>query len=264
MKVKTIGRNQDNDVVVNDYRVSRTHLQIVQNDSGNCSVVDLNSVNGTFVNGQRITGEYYLQANDIVKIGDTILPWQTYFQTPINESPQQKNKSKRKTTMWIVLAVALTLLVGGGIGGKIYYDKQQEKMEIEKKEKEEAQRIQEEKEQKIAEEKRLQDEADELARKELISQRDTEKKAKEEVQKAKEIEKKQKEEAEAKATEKDRLAKEKEREKDRAEFDQLKIEAEKLIDRGANPADKINQMKKIAKKYPNEPYFSNTIKILEN
>lgn len=43
MKVITIGRSSDNNIVINDAKVSRTHLQLVQNDSGICSVVDLNS-----------------------------------------------------------------------------------------------------------------------------------------------------------------------------------------------------------------------------
>ncbi len=78
MKVITIGRSSDNNIVINDAKVSRTHLQLVQNDSGICSVVDLNSANGTFVNGQKITGEVRLQPRDVIRIGNTTLPWQEY------------------------------------------------------------------------------------------------------------------------------------------------------------------------------------------
>ena len=73
MKVITIGRNKENnDVVVNDNKVSRNHLQIIRDDQGNFSVLDLNSTNGTYVNGQRISGEVPLKVADELEIGDRI------------------------------------------------------------------------------------------------------------------------------------------------------------------------------------------------
>ena len=159
MKVITIGRNYDNNIVVNDGKVSRVHLQIVQDDNGNVSVVDLNSANGTLVNGKRITGETRLHANDVVQIGNTTLPWQSYFtpaQQPVEahqgqirdtQQPQQlplKPKRKRKI-WWIAAAIALVLLAGGGVYWKISHDKKvkteqeaKEKAEAEEKEKNDA------------------------------------------------------------------------------------------------------------------------------
>jgi len=78
MKVITIGRDLDNDIVVNDSKASRHHLQIIC-DGGNYRIVDFNSTNGTFVNDQKISGETTLLINDRVRIGNTVLPWQTYF-----------------------------------------------------------------------------------------------------------------------------------------------------------------------------------------
>ncbi|HFB52399.1 MAG TPA: FHA domain-containing protein [Anaerolineae bacterium] len=51
-----IGRGNDCDVVVNDRQVSRHHAQIVRDDTG-YKLVDLNSKNGTFLNGQQLMGE---------------------------------------------------------------------------------------------------------------------------------------------------------------------------------------------------------------
>ena len=34
MKVVTIGRNQANDVIIDDHLVSRHHVQIIQDDNG--------------------------------------------------------------------------------------------------------------------------------------------------------------------------------------------------------------------------------------
>ena len=86
MKVITIGRSKEhNDIVVNDVKVSRNHLQMIMDDHGNYSVLDLNSTNGTFVNGIRITGEVPLQITDELRIGDTVLPWQHYFSSQPNK-----------------------------------------------------------------------------------------------------------------------------------------------------------------------------------
>lgn len=51
MRVITVGRSAKSDVVVGDAGVSRIHLQLVVTDDGTCYAVDMNSTNGTFVNG---------------------------------------------------------------------------------------------------------------------------------------------------------------------------------------------------------------------
>ena len=79
MKVITIGRGNDNDVVINDITASSRHLQIIQHDDGHFSLVDLDSSNGTFVNGQKISGEKTLDPYDFVRIGNTIIPWKKFF-----------------------------------------------------------------------------------------------------------------------------------------------------------------------------------------
>ena len=48
----TIGRAEDNDIVVDDERISSHHAEIVQNADGSLQVFDLKSTAGTFVNGE--------------------------------------------------------------------------------------------------------------------------------------------------------------------------------------------------------------------
>lgn len=79
MRIIRIGRSSNNDVVISDPFVGRNHCQIIQDSSGSFRLVDLNAVNGTFVNGVRRQGEVRLNQADIVKIGNTVLPWQSYF-----------------------------------------------------------------------------------------------------------------------------------------------------------------------------------------
>lgn len=79
MKVIKVGRSSGNDIVISDSYVGRTHCEFIQDDSGNYWVVDLNSKNGTFVNGVRRSGKTKLSSNDIVRIGNTPLPWMSYL-----------------------------------------------------------------------------------------------------------------------------------------------------------------------------------------
>jgi len=85
MKTVYIGRNAGNDVVLSDPFVSGKHACIIQNDDGSYSISDLGSRNGTFVNGYRIT-QSALNYNDIVKLGEFVIPWQQYFTSVSNDA----------------------------------------------------------------------------------------------------------------------------------------------------------------------------------
>ncbi len=79
MKIITIGRSSNNDIHIDDPLVSRTHCQIVRDDNGNFRLIDTNSKNGIYVNGIKVQETIKLKQTDIVRIGNTILPWQNYF-----------------------------------------------------------------------------------------------------------------------------------------------------------------------------------------
>ncbi len=99
MKVVTVGRSSQNDITVNDPKVSRHHCQIVQYDDGSYGIVDFGSTNGTYVNGQKVHGEEGINPNDVVRIGYTTLPWRNYFGTVMPPS-------KKTNVLPIVLGVA--------------------------------------------------------------------------------------------------------------------------------------------------------------
>jgi DNA-binding response OmpR family regulator len=65
--ITTIGRWQDNDVVVDDRWVSRYHARI-RREGDHYVIEDLDSKNGTFVNGRRITEPAVLSDGDEVHV----------------------------------------------------------------------------------------------------------------------------------------------------------------------------------------------------
>jgi hypothetical protein len=56
-----------------DSEISRVHARIFHDPSGRLTVEDLGSTNGTFVNGNRITGQQPLNSGDQVRVGQTTL-----------------------------------------------------------------------------------------------------------------------------------------------------------------------------------------------
>ena len=68
----SVGREPDNNVVLDDDRVSKHHFQFVASANG-LQLIDLNSTNGTSVNGQKVTGTVALQPGDTIRVGQTML-----------------------------------------------------------------------------------------------------------------------------------------------------------------------------------------------
>ncbi len=64
-----LGRGADNEIVLDAHKISRHHAIIDVFDWG-CTITDLNSANGTFVNGARITGGHQLNEGDELVLGD--------------------------------------------------------------------------------------------------------------------------------------------------------------------------------------------------
>jgi pSer/pThr/pTyr-binding forkhead associated (FHA) protein len=65
-----LGRGSGSDFVLQDTQASRQHAEISQ-QGDQYFIRDLGSTNGTFVNGQRITGLQPLRPGDRIQIGDT-------------------------------------------------------------------------------------------------------------------------------------------------------------------------------------------------
>jgi ABC-2 type transport system ATP-binding protein len=67
-----VGRAAGSDLVIGDVEVSTTHASFLATADA-LAVKDLGSTNGTFVNGERVSGQHVLRAGDRIQLGATVL-----------------------------------------------------------------------------------------------------------------------------------------------------------------------------------------------
>lgn len=67
-----LGRSKNNEITLRDSSVSRRHAEINRDKGDEFTLIDLNSLNGVFVNNEKI-GRYKLKEGDIIDIGDISL-----------------------------------------------------------------------------------------------------------------------------------------------------------------------------------------------
>ena len=87
-----LGRRFDNDIVVDDTRVSRAHAQL-RLRFGRYVVYDLGSTGGTFVNGVKVD-ECVLRAGDVISLGGIPL---IYGEEPEADAPPEANVRRTRT-----------------------------------------------------------------------------------------------------------------------------------------------------------------------
>lgn len=68
-KIFTVGRSEENDVVIDDQDISRRHA-VIENYGGAVQISDCGSQNGTYLNGELISGAVELQDGDRISFGD--------------------------------------------------------------------------------------------------------------------------------------------------------------------------------------------------
>jgi hypothetical protein len=68
--LNTIGRSQDNDIVLEDSFISRRHCAILVHTNDACELHDTASKNGTYLNGRQIPGPSRLSPGDEIRLCD--------------------------------------------------------------------------------------------------------------------------------------------------------------------------------------------------
>jgi pSer/pThr/pTyr-binding forkhead associated (FHA) protein len=120
-----IGSAVDNQLVIENSGIDAYHLELFSDPDGNVFITDLNTKNGTFVNGRLLEGFTMLSVGDKVVLGQHhLFRWESYIQkkasTPIsqkksndNEIPvysAESNKNINKQLVIIYSLIALILL----------------------------------------------------------------------------------------------------------------------------------------------------------
>jgi pSer/pThr/pTyr-binding forkhead associated (FHA) protein len=96
-RITSVGRSRRNHVSIDDAQVSARHLTISSANNG-CVVNDLDSSNGTFINGQRLSGFQALSDGDEIMIGKTVLQFAARRQEvpgPADATPRRSFVNKR-------------------------------------------------------------------------------------------------------------------------------------------------------------------------
>ena len=126
MHLITIGKDQSNDIQIEDISVSRFHLQLVIDDDKQVTVIDLSSTNGTYINGQRIYSPTRLDKYDILLVGWNPFDWKRQIIEIIDDTDvrervkediieeEKKIKDKSVNDVLIgVFAIAFILIIIG-------------------------------------------------------------------------------------------------------------------------------------------------------
>ncbi|MFO8005401.1 FHA domain-containing protein [Thioalkalivibrio sp.] len=101
---RSVGRQADNDIVLQEGSVSSQHAWLV-NDGGECRVVNLLSTNGTWVNDEKVH-EAVLKDGDHVRFGRA----EFVFRRRDDGSDARPGGGRRTRWRWLGIAVVVLVL----------------------------------------------------------------------------------------------------------------------------------------------------------
>lgn len=68
-----LGRAADSSFILEDDYASARHAQLIRTDNQTWILTDLDSTNGTYVNGKRVTEPVPVSTGDVIRIGRTLM-----------------------------------------------------------------------------------------------------------------------------------------------------------------------------------------------
>ena len=92
----SIGRASENDLTLEDDEISRQHAMLL-NEGGALEIGDYRTGNGTFVNGQRVTGKQKIVPGDVISIGKLELELREEQEHPAKLGHKLEYASQLKT-----------------------------------------------------------------------------------------------------------------------------------------------------------------------
>ncbi len=111
----TFGRAPDNDISLDDSRVSRYHA-VLRRDGEQLILEDLGSTNGTAVNGKRIFSPHVLQPTETISIGASVFGV-TGFSAPKTVGVAAQSGKNRDDIPWKTYQSSASYAFSGGQGG---------------------------------------------------------------------------------------------------------------------------------------------------
>lgn len=114
-KIVQIGRGARNDIVIDDNEVSREHCRLVWNKD-HFELYDLDSSNGTYVNGQRVKESWPIAGDSIIELGDSITLEFKFDTRDVGERPTRRTGLLDPQVTQVFLVVSVT-----GQSGKAIY-----------------------------------------------------------------------------------------------------------------------------------------------
>ena len=97
---QVIGRRSDCDIRLREKAVSGRHVEVVCTDAG-VSVADLESTNGTVVNGRRIRNPVFLAQGNLLKLGNSVFKYiDSLVEVELTESLHTRSTIDAVTGLW--------------------------------------------------------------------------------------------------------------------------------------------------------------------
>jgi pSer/pThr/pTyr-binding forkhead associated (FHA) protein len=99
-----IGRDPSNDFVVEDIEVSRSHAKITY-EKEKFRIEDLNSTNGTFINGRKISTTETLKDGDLIRLGENnVYEFSLIKENQMDETPSLREHDLEENVQKNLLA----------------------------------------------------------------------------------------------------------------------------------------------------------------
>ncbi len=74
----TVGRDLNNDIIIEDQLVSKSHAAVYV-ENGDIYIEDMNSSNGVYVNGKKISRRIKVNNGSLIRVGSTILKLESNY-----------------------------------------------------------------------------------------------------------------------------------------------------------------------------------------
>ena len=114
----SIGRSSLNDLVISQKQVSSFHAKLVFQSDGSLWIYDLDSTNGVFINGTKVTRKARVLPGDHIKLGTYHLDWEKEILASSREAtPAAVNilPAKKKNRGALIGVIVVLMLFGAGI-----------------------------------------------------------------------------------------------------------------------------------------------------